>query len=353
MNVGIGLAKKLIGSTPVNANTQDIIYHVYVKNKGNTDISNLLVTDDLSRVFGAANISNVKVSIVSNPGSIELNSAYDGINDLNLIKPGQVMSNYPYGTDSLILRIQLRATNLVPDSIYLSSAIGSGQIGAGASLMSVSDSSNNGVASYIDPNSNGISDDVNENIPTPFQYQFLLPYSKLALKAALTGTDVLLNWHNENEIPVKKFAVEKSVDGKNFTLVTTVAASRNARDYSSRDNISTTAGIVYYRVISTDIFGSETLSAVVGVKIPGKEMLIKTYPNPVKDVLYVELTAEEASAVQLNLYSISGKAVSSSTLRVNKGYNKLSLDGLQLLQKGMYILELNYSNKQTRVKIMR
>jgi hypothetical protein len=158
----------------VNANTADLIYKVHLKNKGNCDLVNAQLQSRLTDVFGAGNVSNVQASFSENPAGLLLNPAFDGITDINLLSPGQRLPNYPAEQDSLSIIIQLRATNLVINHLYLSSVIATGQLGSGAGMLAVIDSSNNGNAAKIDLDRNGVSDDVGEGIPTPYMFNVVL-----------------------------------------------------------------------------------------------------------------------------------------------------------------------------------
>jgi hypothetical protein len=242
MNVGVGASEELIGGSVVNANTADIIYHVVVKNKGNIDIGNVQLSNKLTDAFGAGNISNVHISFVSNPAGLLLNPLYDGELVTDMLLPGQSIPNFPVSQDSAVIRIQLRATNLIPNTTYYSSSITSGQAGAGLNQLNVIDSSNNGTAAMIDVDANGMSDDLNEGIPTPFMYNVLLPVSQISFTASLRDQQVLLIWKNSNEINLKNYTVERSTDGINYTALAIFTAKNTSQPvYQASDNTATTA----------------------------------------------------------------------------------------------------------------
>lgn len=174
LSLGTGVAQELIGEMRVNANTADITYKVYLKNKGNCDLVDVQLQSRLTDVFGAGNVSNVQATFSTNPAGLTLNPAFDGITDINLLSSGQILPNYPAEQDSLCIIVTLRATNLVVNQLYLSSVIASGQVGAVANVLSVIDSSNNGNAAIIDIDRNSVSDDAGEGIPTPYMFNVAL-----------------------------------------------------------------------------------------------------------------------------------------------------------------------------------
>ncbi|MBK8087266.1 MAG: hypothetical protein IPK31_04555 [Chitinophagaceae bacterium] len=76
---GIGAAKRLVSAIPTGTpNQYDVVYDVYVQNYGNTDITNVQVTDDLTAINGAGNVSNVSTSFISNPAGLVLNAGFNG-----------------------------------------------------------------------------------------------------------------------------------------------------------------------------------------------------------------------------------------------------------------------------------
>jgi uncharacterized repeat protein (TIGR01451 family) len=174
----IGVTKQLVNSTMINSNTADLTYEVYVKNTGNVLLNNINVNDDLAAVYGAANISNVTTSFFpgGNPASLTLNPSYNGITNTSLFNANQTLLNPSNVSANFFARVQisLRVTNLNPATTYLNSAIGTGNVGTfnascGVGATMVADTSNNGPITVIDPNNNGNSSDVGENIPTPFR----------------------------------------------------------------------------------------------------------------------------------------------------------------------------------------
>ncbi len=355
MNVGVGAAQELIGSTILNSNTADIIYHVYLKNKGNIDIASLQLQNKLTDAFGAGNVSNVQISFVSNPAGLVLNPSYDGVNDVNLLQPGQTISNYPVSIDSAVIRIQLRATNLIQNNIYYSSATTSGQAGAGANILQVNDSSNNGNAALIDPNANGVSDDLNEGIPTPFMFNVLLPVSQLGFTASLQEADVKLAWQSNNENNLKNYEATRSTDGVHYTTIGSVGAKNIIRaSYLLNDDISNiSAGKIYYRLQVNDNTGRYSFSNVIVVTPKNSKTGIGTYPNPFTSQVSIQTESAVKGVANISLFDGTGKLVKYQNSNLTPGTNYITIDNLQLLARGVYYLEILNGNKKTQTKIIK
>ncbi len=170
INSGVGVAKKLVSVTPTGTPLQyDVVYDVYVKNYGNTPISNLQVTDDLGAINGNGNVSNVTTTMmtVPPPPGIALNPGYSGTgggtNRNLLASTGQVLRNYPVDSSSFVIRISCRLSNIQNGIIYNNQAVATAN---GFNNFALRDSSTNGAVP--DLNSNDKPDDAGESQPTPF-----------------------------------------------------------------------------------------------------------------------------------------------------------------------------------------
>ena len=164
INSGVGAAKKLVSVTATGTpNQYDVIYDVYVRNYGSVSITNVQVTDDLTTINGAANLSNVTAAFTSNPAGMVLNAAYNGNSNINLLNAGQTLVNYPAANNNFTIRISCRLSNIQAGVVYNNSAIATANGFSGAALR---DSSTNG--SNPDLNQNDKPDDLGEGQPTPF-----------------------------------------------------------------------------------------------------------------------------------------------------------------------------------------
>ncbi len=164
---GLGLAKKLVSITNTGTPGQyNVVYDVVIKNYGTTRLTNLQVFDSLSKINGAANLSNVSTTMLTipPPPGIALNPAFNGVSDARLLLlAGQNLPNYPVDSSSFTVRINCRISNVVQGVIYNNSAVG---FATGYKGVALRDSSTNG--DIPDLNQNDKPDDVGEGTPTPF-----------------------------------------------------------------------------------------------------------------------------------------------------------------------------------------
>ncbi len=164
INSGIGPSKKLISATYTGTPGQyDIVYEVYTRNYGNVGLTNVQVTDNLTAVNGAANLSNVTATLTTNPAGVTLNAAFNGNSNINLLAAGQTVPCYPVANNNFTIRIACRFSNLSSGVVYNNSAIATAN---GFKNVALRDSSTNG--SNPDLNQNDKTDDTGEGQPTPF-----------------------------------------------------------------------------------------------------------------------------------------------------------------------------------------
>lgn len=160
---GIGNSKRLVSVTPTGtANQYDVIYDVYVQNYGSYPLTNVQVTDNLGAINGSGNVSNVSISLTSNPAGVALNGSYNGTSNTNLLAASQTLTHYPVSQNNFTIRISCRLSNIQQGIIYNNSAVATA---TGFNSASLRDSSTNG--SLPDLNGNDKPDDIGESVPTP------------------------------------------------------------------------------------------------------------------------------------------------------------------------------------------
>lgn len=160
---GIGAAKRLVSAIPTGTpNQYDVIYEVTIRNYGNTDVTNVQLTDDLTAINGAGNLSSVSTAFVSNPAGLVLNAAFNGNSNKNLLNGTGTLPNFPVASNFCTIRISCRLSGIINGFVYNNSAI---VTGTGYNSRSLRDSSTNGT--IPDLNINDKPDDAGEGQPTP------------------------------------------------------------------------------------------------------------------------------------------------------------------------------------------
>jgi hypothetical protein len=107
-------------------------------------------------------------------------------------------------------------------------------------------------------------------------------FQLVSFTATLSGNKPFLQWSTVNDAGVANYAVERGVDGDNFTTISTVksmAAGGLGATYSYTDSFPK-PGVNYYRIKAQDTTAGYTYSSIEAVQL--LSMTMPVYPNPVK-----------------------------------------------------------------------
>ncbi len=350
----LGVTKQLLNTIKINNNTGDFTYEIYVRNLGNVALNNINVTDNLASVFGAANISNVNVAFVSgnNAAGLALNPAYNGNTDSNLLIAGQNLANQTsVNTDYFFkLRLGFRVTNLNAARVYLNSAIGSATIGSTSTLsfINVSDSSNNGPQTAVDPNNNGNAGEAGENVPTPFSFA-TLPVRFISVTASIVDkTSSMVKWEVATPtVNSNKFIVEYSTDEKNWNsigLMNIINANQSSYQFL-HSNIPT--GNLYYRIKEIDIDRAYVYSNVVLLRNKNISGSYVIFPNPANNHISISAPYNVNGQTQIILYDAVGKKLTSAIMTgLTEEINTAKFPN------GTYLLKIKNNGATTTQKVL-
>ena len=349
----IGVTKQLVNAQKVNENTADLSYDIYVKNLGNVALNNINVSDNLDDIYGAGNVSNINVAFVpgGNAAGLVLNSSFNGGSDSSLLAGGQNLANQTSSnTDYFFkLRLSFRVTNL-HSYVYENSAIGSATIGSVGTLsyINVSDSSNNGPESVVDPNNNGNAGEPGENNPTPFNFG-TLPVKFISINASLIDkTAAMINWVVATPtINSNKFEVEYSTDGRYWNSLEIIPITNTNQGKYQFLHTNIPSGNLYYRVKETDIDGAFVYSNIALLRNKKAEGNFDIFPNPANNLITISSPSNSTGKTKIILYDAVGKQLISSLLTGNTTeVNTASLPD------GTYILKIENEGMVTSQKVM-
>jgi type IX secretion system substrate protein len=349
----LGVTKHLLNAQKINSNTADLTYEIFVKNLGNVSLNNINVSDNLTHIYGAGNVSDLKVAFVdgANSAGLALNPLYNGNNDSNLLVPGQNLVNQTsVNTDYFFkLRVGFRVSNL-NSSIYENSAIGTATIGSigTSSYINVTDSSNNGPESAVDPNNNGNAGEPGENNPTPFNFS-TLPVKFISINAYFVdNTSATINW--VVAIPTinsDKFEVEYSIDGKRWKTLASVPITNTNQGKYQFLHADVPPDNLYYRIKETDIDGAYTYSNIALLRSKNNSGNFIIYPNPANDFITINSPSNSAGQTKIILYDAVGKQITSFILAASS-----SDINTALLPDGCYILKIENDGTISTQKVM-
>ena len=188
-----------------------------------------------------------------------------------------------------------------------------------------------------------------------------LPVELVEFTAERQGEDGLLRWATASEKNNDRFEVESSADGRTFRRIGQVqghGTTAQRHEYRLLDaNLARyQASPVYYRLRQVDQDGTETLSPVRTVQVPGAtpKLLAEAFPNPHHTgKLTLRVQALEAGSVTLKVHEATGRVLWQETRAVQAGWNEQPLSRAAELPAGLYLLSVQQGSQQQVVKLVR
>ncbi len=155
-----------------------------------------------------------------------------------------------------------------------------------------------------------------------------------------------LKWTTVAEQNTAKFIIEYSIDGRNYTRVGQVIASRNisGSNYSFHHSV-VTAGIAFYRLAIEEDNGQINFSPVV--KVSGSEGKIKIYPTIVRDGIINIVSNRPVEKIQVT--NNIGSKVFEKNLKTLSGATAIVLPSLA---KGIYWVQVITGNNLEKYRII-
>lgn len=176
-----------------------------------------------------------------------------------------------------------------------------------------------------------------------------LPLKLISFSGKRTSSNISLAWTTVNELNVKQFEVERSLDGITFDKIGIVAANNRTTQsgYSFNDNNQVavkTNSKLYYRLKILDVDGQFSYSYIALINAVEKSASINIYPNPVKGSdLFIQLDESLQSEVQVKIEDANGRLFQQYKLAgANNGLIKVDA---AKLASGVYILKLKNNKK--------
>jgi hypothetical protein len=182
-------------------------------------------------------------------------------------------------------------------------------------------------------------------------YGSLGSYTMTGFRGALAIHDIILsgsvnkakhqlNWNIVADEPIKTQVLEMSADGRNFTALGTINATRNSFEYTAYQN-----SILYYRLKVTSVIEQTAYSNVVALK--SIEGAVKTFT--VSTFVQQNITVNAAENFQYRLSDINGRTIASG--KGTMGMN--TLNHLTNQPSGMYVLQLVSSGAKQSERIIK
>jgi hypothetical protein len=188
------------------------------------------------------------------------------------------------------------------------------------------------------------------NIGTPNSQA--LPVELLSFNGDCNEGQVSLSWQTATEHNSDFFEVEKSRDGMNWQVLTTVNAAGKSTQLLNYEAMDAYAMEVnnYYRLTQVDIDGSKEIFNVINIRCDRRlHSYISAYPNPSTGSFQVILNDKQlVGSGILSVKDTKGTELLNRTIEVKPGINMFSVTDLNLAP-GVYYIQIVNGERATDV----
>lgn len=218
---------------------------------------------------------------------------------------------------------------------------------------------NNRLLSLAD--TNFIQFDVNNNAASGATNRFMIVFKQLQvlpvsfnqIKAAENAAGILVQWETEQEINIKHYVLEKSINGTQFYPIHTQAAKGNGsvgkNVYQYQDNAAVT-GNQFYRVKAVEVDGAIKQSNTVLVNIADSKSGMVVFPNPVtSNFIGLQTNTSATGMYHYRLLTNNGQVLQKGTFQVQRPNQQLQVPVANSITKGIYQLEIQHTSNNAVV----
>lgn len=175
----------------------------------------------------------------------------------------------------------------------------------------------------------------------------LLPIDLLEWNVIKVGKIAHIEWTTVSEVNNDFFEIQKSIDARNWNVLTKIEGSGNSNEYNKYNYVDEFPylGNNYYRLRQTDFDGDFKYSKVKFIFIYDNKLML--YPNPTTD--YINFTIlDPNNKFKVEIFSDSGQLIKVSTIP-NKANNDNRID-IRSFDNGTYFIKyLNLQNHQVKI----
>jgi hypothetical protein len=167
-----------------------------------------------------------------------------------------------------------------------------------------------------------------------------LPVNFLGVVANRVDNGVQVKWDVADEVDVREYQLEKSLNGVSFNTVGTVQAKTGTVVYGTIDQTSKAAQ-VFYRVKSVDIDGKVKYSGIIRFKDNTSFTSdLKVYPSPARTQITLQHDKLDTKA-RITISTIDGRILKMVT--PGQGFSNTMMD-ISNLSSGMYVIKVDNGN---------
>jgi len=236
--------------------------------------------------------------------------------------------------------------------VYSNKTLGSVTVAGGANGVTAGNAAYGAKAGAAGVSSQTIT--INRTPSFPIICNGVLALNYLSASASHSNGEVVIDWQAPDETNVRQYQVERGVDSTVFSTIATVTPER-AGEYSFTDMLTgITSQEIYYRISGSDVNGTLIYSNIVAVELPGITADLTIAPNPALTSATLRFRNEDNAIVPIYLFDLTGHLLWCKPYQATPGLNSVSIDHLQQLANGIYILKFSTAknNYVCRVSVL-
>ncbi len=181
--------------------------------------------------------------------------------------------------------------------------------------------------------------------------QVILPLKLLSFTGKRNAASINLNWLSDNEVNVKQFEIERSLNGTDFSKIGVVAAiniltQQSVYTYSDYGLVAVESSQkIYYRLKMTDIDGDYNYSNILSFDPSAGSKGFSLYPDPVSGgSVYMNIPEPVPSKYKIRIVDANGMVYNKYTLQRIGNAEPLKVD-VSKLRSGVYFLKVETATK--------
>ena len=160
------------------------------------------------------------------------------------------------------------------------------------------------------------------------------------------------SYKNDSQVELSHFVISKIIDGEPVRIGQVIAEETDIFSFEDFDVL--TPGLYNYTISAISKEDLELESREIEVEVLASALSIFAYPNPVRDILSLELTfTQRVEKLSLSILDNSGASVATSVLDfdIQVGVSRYDLD-VSLVPAGIYYIQANADGNLTYEKII-
>lgn len=183
-----------------------------------------------------------------------------------------------------------------------------------------------------------------------------LPTDLIYFHGSYANGTSTLSWDVTDNQNLRTFYVERSIDGVNFSLIDSVntTGADGEVTYNYDDNVASLhTQTISYRIVLVFKTGDQKPSSVVVVAKPlSLEEGLVVYPNPASSQLTISVNSDKEEQLTYVLINMQGQTLASGAQTLTRGANSISVNGLQYISSGAYILRIQTQDYVVQKKVI-